>query len=191
MLHMAMTVLECDLLLQIQQSYDKDSETKEIIEALKLNPRSKRPFTWSQEILRRKSKLVVPNDVALRTKILEWMHSSGGGGHSEREVTKQRVKALLYWKGMATDIQAFIHSCGVCQRCKYETTAYPGLLQPLPIPELIWTDIAMDFIDGLPLSAGKSVILVVVDRLTKAVWEPKFALSISVIGGKSGNPNFP
>ena len=167
-LHMAMTVLECDLMLQIQQNYDSDPTTKEIIEALKLSPRSKKHFTWSQEILRRKSKLVVPNNTILRNKILDWMHSSCGGGHSGREVTRQRVKGLFYWKGMTTDIQAFIRSCEVCQRCKYDTAAYPGLIQPLPIPELIWTDISMDFIDGLPSSAGKTVILVVVDRLSKA-----------------------
>lgn len=69
---------------------------------------------------------------------------------------------------MTTYIQAFIHSCDVRQRCKYDTAAYPGLIHPLPIPELIWTDISIDFIDGLPPFAGKTMILVVVDRLTKA-----------------------
>lgn len=55
----------------------------------------------------------------------------------------------------------------MCLRCKYETVAYPGLLQPLPIPEGVWQSIAMDFIEQLTRSKGKDTIWVVVDRLSK------------------------
>ena len=53
--------------------------------------------------------------------------------------------------------------CDTCQCHKGETTLLPGLLEPLPIPTRILIDISMDFIDGLPKSGGKTVILVVVD----------------------------
>jgi hypothetical protein len=68
---------------------------------------------------------------------------------------------------MRKDLKKFIREYEICQQNKYENTSPAVLLQPLPIPTQIWSDISMDFIEGLPLSHGHSMILVVVDRLSK------------------------
>jgi hypothetical protein len=60
-----------------------------------------------------------------------------------------------------------VAECVVCQQNKVETIKTPGLLQPLSIPSQRWEEVSMDFITGLPKFEGKSVIMVIVDRLTK------------------------
>jgi hypothetical protein len=81
--------------------------------------------------------------------------------------TYDRVKRSFFWDGMKQDVHNFVAECDVCQCNKGETIKSPGTLQPLPIPPAIWWDISMDFIVGLPKSGNKSVIMVVVDRLSK------------------------
>lgn len=44
-----------------------------------------------------------------------------------------------------------------------------GLLNPLPIPRQPWSHIAVDFVTGLPPSAGQTTILTMVDHFFKAV----------------------
>ena len=50
---------------------------------------------------------------------------------------------------------------------KVEIINTPSLLQPLSIPSQRWEEVSMDFITGLPKFEGKSVTMVVVNRLTK------------------------
>ena len=57
--------------------------------------------------------------------------------------------------------------CLVSQQIKVKTIKTSGLLQPLNTPSQHWEEVSMDFITGLPMSEGKSAIIVVVDRVTK------------------------
>ncbi|GJT08301.1 gypsy/ty3 retroelement polyprotein [Tanacetum coccineum] len=68
---------------------------------------------------------------------------------------------------MRREIKKFVRECDVCQRCKPDLSSYPGLLQPSPVPNTLWSSISMDFVEGLPKSQGKNFIMVVVDRLGK------------------------
>jgi hypothetical protein len=103
----------------------------------------------------------------LRAKVLQFIHASPVAGHAGYDKTIHRARKDFYWQGMKSDIKKFIRECHICQRVKSENVSPAGLLQPLPIPARPWLSISMDFIDGLPLSMGYSVIWVVVDRLTK------------------------
>ncbi|KAH9762794.1 hypothetical protein KPL70_000939 [Citrus sinensis] len=103
----------------------------------------------------------------LKQLIMSEAHGGTEGGHSGVRKTLDRVKRSFYWKRMQREICSFVAACDNCQRNKHENVLSPGLLQPLPIPEHNWTDISMDFIEGLPKSSGKQIIFVVVDRLSK------------------------
>ncbi|KAL1212944.1 hypothetical protein V5N11_032913 [Cardamine amara subsp. amara] len=143
------------------QSYER------IVGDLRNNPGSQPDFSLVQGRLLRKGMLVIPKDSRLTGVIMQEFHYGKLGGHGGVLRTQKRIGELFYWMGMMTDIRRFVASCQVCQRHKYSTLAPGGLLQPLPILSRVWEDISMDFIEGLPKSAGFDSILVVVDRLTK------------------------
>lgn len=95
------------------------------------------------------------------------LHNSPVGGHSSAPVTLNKVRSLFFWPGMRKDILQFVQSCSVCLHAKPDRASYPGLLEPLPVPDSTWEIIFMDFIEGLPMSDHANTILVVVDKYTK------------------------
>lgn len=56
----------------------------------------------------------------------------------------------LYWEGMKGDVKKYAEECSMCQRNKTLALSPARLLLPLQIPNAIWEDISMDFIEGLP-----------------------------------------
>jgi len=110
---------------------------------------------------------VIGNNIGLKKKIMQSLHELPLGGHSSMQNTYVWVKRVFHWSGMKAEIRRYVLSCDTCKRCKSENVAYPGLLQPLPIPNQAWTSVSMDFVEGLPKSEERDNILVVVDWLTK------------------------
>nr|CAN62821.1 hypothetical protein VITISV_013041 [Vitis vinifera] len=135
------TILNTQLYDLIKESWGVDPELQKIIKAKEADPSAYPKYSC--------------------------FHDSPTGGHSGVYVTTKRISVVVYWKGLRKFVREYVRNCSVCQRFKPENKPYSGLLQPLPVPEGVFTDITMDFIEGLPKSNGKMTIFVVVDRLTK------------------------
>lgn len=77
-----------------------------------------------------------------------------------------RTKALFFWPQMKDEVVKLVRSCNICIQAKGEHGPYPGLLQPLKVPNQAWTHVSMDFVEGLPKSKRKNVILVIIVRFS-------------------------
>jgi hypothetical protein len=103
------------------------------------------------------------------------LHNSPVGCHSGAPVTLNKVRSLFFSPGMRKDILQIVQSCYVCLQAKPDRTRYPGLLEPLPVPDSAWEIIEMDFIEDLPMSDNANTILMVVENTP--------SLSISFLSG--------
>ena len=63
-----------------------------------------------------------------------------------------------------------MEDCDICQRMKNKTEVIIGKLKLSEILEKLWTHLMVDFITKLPLVAGKDMILVVCNRLSKITY---------------------
>ena len=153
--------------LDVTSSYVEDDNCLQLLQQLAIKQDDNSPFTLQSGILRYKGRIYIGKTSDLQERIFQSFHSSIFGGHSGNRVTYHRIKQLFYWPGLKKYSETKISQCPVCQIYKNEKIKYPGLLHTLPIPQTKWSEISMDFVEGLPKAKGKDVILVIVDRLTK------------------------
>jgi hypothetical protein len=151
----------------VQPSYVDDVKWRELEKQLHIKPDSVPHFTLTNGLIRYKGRLYIGSKTDLRSNLIQSFHYSALGGHSGDRVTYNRIKSLFHWPGMKAEINTFIKNCPTCQKTKVEHVPYLGLLQPIPIPDMAWQLITMDFIEALPKFDAKDTILVVVDKLTK------------------------
>ena len=116
-----------------------------------------------------RNRLCVPNNHALKKKLLKESHDSALTTHPGSTKMYQDLKPYYWQSGMKKDVANYVAYCLTCQRVKTEHQRSGGLLQPLPILVYKWDHITMDFIVGTPRSQKlHDGIRVIVDRLTKS-----------------------
>jgi hypothetical protein len=163
----AILIIQPDWIIEARDEWKNDEKVWTLIQRLQQDSSASDTFTWKNDSLWYKDRLYLCKNSQLKQKVLLELHTSPVGGHSGFLKTYHRVKKDFFWDGLKTNVQRFVAECVVCQQNKVETIKTPGLLQPLSIPSQRWEEVSMDFITGLPKSEGKSVIMVIVDRLTK------------------------
>lgn len=136
-------------LKEVVSSYDNDPYSTQILSELAIDANSREHFTLQEGVLRFKGRVWVGDNPELQYRLTSELHNSPVGGHSGFPVTYRKVKRLFAWKGMKKQIKAQLQQCQVCFQAKPERVKYPGLLQPLPMPEGAWQVLSLDFIEGL------------------------------------------
>jgi hypothetical protein len=163
----ALSICQPQWIQEVANSYETDAHAQNLLTKLVVSSPDEQGYSLNQGIIRLHNRIWIGANTALQTKLISALHYSAVGGHSGITATYQRVKKLFAWTGLRAAVEDFVRQCEVCQHAKHENTSPAGKLQPLPVPELPWQDISMDFVEGLPKSDGFEVIMVVVDRLTK------------------------
>jgi hypothetical protein len=75
---------------------------------------------------------------SMRNEMLQIIHSA----HFGMEKCKQRARDVLFWVGMAADIERIVSSCQICKEKQRSNTREP--LQPHEVPERPWQKVATD-----------------------------------------------
>jgi len=115
----------------------------------------------------KEGKVYMPKDEELRAEVIWLHHDVPVAGHGGRWKTVELVTRNYWWPGVTRDVGKYVEGCNLCQRMKNRTEEPAGKLKLSEVPQKTWTHLTVDFITKLPVVAGKDVILVVCNRLSK------------------------
>ena len=125
-------------LSQMIDEYATDQDFKDVMSAIAMG-KNEEPFQVKDGYLLNGNRLCVTHN--LRHKVMYESHAPPYVGHRGIQATLKGAELYFYWPTMKKYITAYVSSCIVCQKVKYDTDKQPRLLQPLPIPDGPWESI--------------------------------------------------
>ena len=151
-----------DLLTRIRAAQDQDENLKTVAR----NDLTEYQIAKDGTILVH-DRISVPNNRSLKDEILREAHKSRFLIHPGVTKMYHNLRQYYHWIWMKVDVAEWVGKCPTCQLVKAEQQVPSGLLQSLPIPELKWDHITMDFVTGFPTTRNRiDAVWVIVDRLT-------------------------
>jgi hypothetical protein len=154
-----------------KQAYENDPIPNQILNDLRIKKQHSKLISLAEcseadSLLYYRERKYVPDYLPLKLYLLKQYHDSPTAGHPGRAKTLEILARDYYWPDIYLFVKKYTRNCKTCARSKPSNQARHGVLKTLSIPERPWTEIAMDFIVGLPESEGFNSILTVIDRLT-------------------------
>jgi hypothetical protein len=160
---LAVSAPHFDALSRLRQAQLTDPALAAIQNEIQAGTR-RAPWAVVDGMVQYAGRLYLPPSSPLLLELLAAVHAEG---HEGVQRTLHRLRRDFHFPNMKQVVQDYVRECSTCQRHKSEHLHPAGLLLPLPIPQGVWTDVALDFVEALPRVRGKSVILTVVDRFSK------------------------
>lgn len=71
-----------------------------------------------------------------------------------KRLNSRQARQRFWWPSMEEEVSEYLAACPTCSRNKASHRPPAGLLRPLPVPHRPWSNIALDFVTGLPPSEG-------------------------------------
>ena len=162
--------LEVDIVEKIKKVRSKDENIVRIVEEMKkTGVKELQGNEWQieGELVLKEGKVYIPKDEELKTEVI-WLHYDVPAvGHGGKWKTVELVTRNYWWLGVTRDVGRYVEGCDLYQRMKNRIEELAGKLKLSEVPKKPWSHITVDFITKLPVVAGKDVILVVCDQLSK------------------------
>ena len=120
----------------------------------------------------KEGKIYMPRDKKLRAEIIQLHYDVLVAGHGGQWKMVELVTRNYWWPGVTREVEQYMYmeECDLYQWMKNQTEEVAGKLKLGEVPEKHWTYILVDFITKLLIVAGKDMILVVCDRLSKMTY---------------------
>ena len=87
---------------------------------------------------------ILNGKIFLRTALIRKAYEPLIFAYPGQNKTIQIIKRHYWWKSIAKEIKRYIKNCRKCGRNKTQHNKTSGLLHPLPIPNYVWEQIAVN-----------------------------------------------
>ena len=161
---------EVDLVEKIKKARSRDEDVIRVVEKMKkVRVKELRGNEWKIEgdLVLKEGKVYVLKYEELRAEVIQLHHDVPVAEHGGRWKMVELVTRNYWWPGVTRNVGKYVEGCDLCQRMKNRTEELAGKLKLSEVPQKIWTHLTVDFIMKLLVVAGKDVILVLCNRLSK------------------------